>query len=251
MIKKGIWVVVIFLIFIIVTISIYFYVEEEGYYIIALGDSLAHGTTPYRKQDASFADFVAAHYQEKGLLTFFTKEFTKPGHRSNDLMKDIKLNRYIKVDSNKLYLKTAIYNADIIMISIGANDLFRKLGIKSVADVPNLANIERLIDDIIVDLDELFLEIANLSSGHVFVIGYYDPIARFNLKLSESELNPIIYANKELARLANAHGMHFIDIYDLFRSNPEFLPNRFNIHPSLEGYQAIADKIINHKSLLN
>ena len=38
--------------------------------------------------------------------------------------------------------------------------------------------------------------------------------------------------------------MTYVEISTLFKENPQFLPNENDIHPSKEGYKAIAGEII-------
>jgi len=37
--------------------------------------------------------------------------------------------------------------------------------------------------------------------------------------------------------------MQYIDVFDLFKEN-NYLPNSKDIHPSIEGYEAISEEII-------
>ena len=53
----------------------------------------------------------------------------------------------------------------------------------------------------------------------------------------------IKFANKKLQELCDEYDMQFVDIFDLFKDNP-YLPNPTDIHPSIEGYEAISKEII-------
>lgn len=230
--------------------SVMFYSNHPKYRIVALGDSLAFGRDAYRKNGKSFTDYVAQHYQKNHKLENFNKKFAVSGYRITDLLTDINNNKYYYQNKKKVYIKSTIHNSDIILISIGANDMFYKLGINNLStDIDKITNINMFIDDIIVEMDSLFEEITKLNKHNIYIINYYDPVIRFKMKILNNNQDPFLYANQELKKLCSVYKINYIDVYRLFIDNPSFLPNKFDIHPNDQGYRAMADLIINSNLL--
>jgi len=74
-------------------------------------------------------------------------------------------------------------------------------------------------------------------------IGYYNPIVD-NLD-KQTELTSIFnYLDVKLKALEKKHKIHYISIYEEFKQKPYYLPNPSHAFPSLEGYNYIANEII-------
>lgn len=244
---KKYWILVIVLALI---SGLILYSNKQKYRIVALGDSLAYGREAYQKNGSSFTDYVAEYYKDQNKLLNFNKKFAVSGYRISDLLSDINNNKYYYNKNEKVYIKNTIHNADIIMISIGANDMFYKLGVTSLTtNIDKITNINMFIDDIIVELDNLLNEITKLNNKSIYIINYYNPVARFGLEITNNNKDPFLYANQELKKLTNVYQIKYVDVYSLINNNPSYLSNKFDIHPSKKGYRAIAELIINSNTL--
>lgn len=233
---SGLAVVIIFIIYLITL--------DKKIYYIALGDSLALGQNPYNSTGYGYGDYVSNYLDQKELLDFYTKGFATSGQRVVDLIQDIEENRKIEVNDKSLGLKTALIKADVVTISIGANDLFTRMGINDMTfNLEHKDKAYNYIDEINENLDKLLKIIRIYCKEDIIIVGYYNPLAKLSSHYSR-ELEPLfLYINEKTKEIANHHHAYFIDIYDIFKENPEYLPNPLDIHPSSAGYEVIATLI--------
>lgn len=233
--------IIILLVFIIYLVTI-----DKKIYYIALGDSLALGQNPYGQIGYGYSDYIVNYLENNNLLEFHTKKFAISGYRTVDLINDINRNKKITVDGGKeLSIKNALIKADLITLSIGANDLFYKMGINDM--VFNLETKDKVygyIDEIIIEIDFLLEIIRKYCKEDIVIVGYYNPLSRLSLNYTR-ELEPIfLYANNKLEDIAVKHRAHFVNIYEIFLENSDYLPNPLDIHPSTLGYEVISTQII-------
>ena len=118
-----------FIITAIILLIIFFITRDRKVYYLSLGDSLAAGQTPNNTIEESYGDYIQEYLKDKEVLEFYTKDFSKSGYRSIDLLNDLKENKEIKVNGKNITIKNALIKADLVTVSIGANDLFYKLNI--------------------------------------------------------------------------------------------------------------------------
>lgn len=235
----------VILFIIVLIISIYVSNIDREVYYLSLGDSIAEGLDPYGKIGYGYSDYVKDYLKEKNVLEFYTKKFSKSEYRTTDLIKDIEDNIEIVVDDKKITIKNALMNADLITLSIGSNDLFYKLGINSYNfNIENTNALYEYIDQIMEDIERLIILMQKYCKEDIIVIGYYNPLSNKVSTLTR-KLEPIfIYANDKLKNLTQKYNLYFVDIYQIFKENPEYLPNPLDEHPSLLGYEVISKEII-------
>jgi len=239
----------------IVTMMIYITTIDKKIYYVALGDSLAIGQNPYGKVGYGYSDYVSNYLERNELLEFYTKDFAKSGYRTSDLYKDIENNKEIKSTNNKiLSIKNALIKADILTLSIGANDLFYKIGMNDMEfNLDKKDEIYKYIDEVVKDIDKLLELVRKYCKEDIIMIGYYNPLSKISSHYTR-ELEPMfLYGNEQIRKIAYKHNAHYIDIYEIFMENPEYIPNPLDIHPSISGYEAIALQIINiiEKNIIN
>ena len=46
-------------------------------------------------------------------------------------------------------------------------------------------------------------------------------------------------------QVAKNNNCDYVDIYEIFKENPEYLPNPNDTHPNSSGYEVISSQIIN------
>lgn len=237
-----------------IPILIYLLTVNNKIYYVALGDSLAAGQNPYGQIAYSYADHVANELKSKNQLSFYTKKFAVSGYRTTDLLNDINNNKKIMVDGAEITIKQALTKADVITLSIGANDLFYKMGINNL-DMAYYSEIDlkKYVDQVINDVNKLIMTIKKYCNEDIILIGYYNPLWHMR-KSYAKELDPVfVYANNKMKELSKKHDTYYVDIHHIFEKNQQFLPNPLDIHPSGSGYAAISDRIIKiiNKNVMN
>ena len=91
------------------------------------------------------------------------------------------------------------------------------------------------------DVESLFKLVREYCKEDIIVVGYYTPFEEHEKIDRMDEI--IKFANKKLEELCNEYNMQFVDVFDLFKQN-EYLPHPNDIHPSVEGYEAMSKEII-------
>lgn len=233
-----------FLITAVILIAIFFLTRDKKIYYLSLGDSLAAGQTPYTTIDKSYGDYVSEYLKDKEVLEFYTKDFAKSGYRSIDLLNDLKDNKEIKVNGKKITIKHALIKADLVTLSIGSNDLFYKLNVGNEFDLNEFDDVYQYVDDAIDDVDKLLRELKKACKEQIMVFGFYNPFTNFSDSLA-TLVEPVIkYANEKMRYLTEKYEMTFVDVHDTFLANDDYLPSTLEIHPTKDGYKAMADKVI-------
>ncbi|MDD2377460.1 MAG: SGNH/GDSL hydrolase family protein [Bacilli bacterium] len=225
---------IIGLIIVVSIFLIYLTTTNKKTYYLSLGDSIAVGINAYGEKSYGYANQVRDYLKEKKDLETYVPDFAKEGYRTTDLINDIKNNREIMIDDKPKTLQNALIKTDITTVSIGLNDLLYYLTI----DYDHPYN---KVNEIMGDMKVLLELLKEYSKEQIIVLGYYNPLPKHQNKEEIEDI--IIYANQKLKILCNDYNVGYVDLYYLFEDN-DYLVNPNNIHPSNEGYRAIADKII-------
>ena len=159
----------------IILVIIFFITKDKKIYYLSLGDSLAAGQTPYNTKGKSYGDYVAKYLEDKGVLEFYTKDFSKNSYRSIDLLNDIKENRKIVIDDKKISIKHALIKADLVTVSIGMNDLFYKFNIGNEFNMETFNDTYTYIDEVVLDIDTMLYELRKACKEEIMVLGFYNP----------------------------------------------------------------------------
>ena len=77
------------------------------------------------------------------------------------------------------------------------------------------------------------------------VLGFYNHFTSFSSNLSNMVEPVIIYANNKMQELTKKYNMTYVDVHDMFLANESYLPSKFEIHPTKEGYKAMSKRVIN------
>jgi lysophospholipase L1-like esterase len=202
--------------------------NKKGLTIVALGDSLTRGTG-----DETGKGYVGGLIDEIKDKTKRPVQLTNlgiNGQRSDQLRKQVQ----------QTEVGRQIQKADIVLVTIGANDLFR--GGQGLTDynTKELADIEKKY---LVNLKFIFEQIRkNNSNANVFFVGLYNPF----IELDEGkEMSKVVrhwnYDSAEVS--ASFPKIVFVPTFDLFelKVNDYLYSDKF--HPNTKGYRLIAERV--------
>ncbi len=212
---------------------------------VSLGDSLAAGQTPYKdpngmpQYDQGYVDTIA------GLMTSHNYEVTITKKGKSGLVSD-ELKAMV-IDPN--FQETVIKDADIITITIGANDILRALDI-STFQLKEGANPTIILGNLHTNLNTILDEIKKENSDvKVYVMGYYNPFAQAISQLPTDKQQMLLSLLQNLNQsIQGSVALHagagqnvtFVPTSDVINANPfSFVPNPADIHLSVDGYQAV------------
>lgn len=223
--------------------------EESEIDYLAIGDSLAAGINEQGQLGKGYADFLAEMLNWEGALQSFNKGFSVPGYKTSDLLKDLKENpekliyNLNGLQEQSTHLKEEIEKAEIITISIGANDVLASLKKDSETNELNynLTNIITGVQSVGNNYKAIISTIKSSNpNAKIFVMGYYNPFP--SLENYETQLVLLVNMIDDTIRsVAVANDAYFVEVSNEIAANAEaYLPNPNNIHLSEAGYQAVA-----------
>lgn len=195
--------------------------------IVALGDSLTRGTGDI--EGKGYVGYVSDRLKEAGkeisLINLGIKGLTSP--QLAEQMKGKEILRQLG-------------QADVILMTIGGNDLF--LGGQTLSDVSE-ASIEGLEDSYLASLKTIIANIRAVNTeATVYLLGLYNPFSEFENGelLSDVVRGWNFKAAELLARDANTV---FVPTYDLFqlKINDYLFTDHF--HPNEKGYRLMAERV--------
>ena len=221
--------------------TIYYFNHTDKITYISIGDSLSVGIDSNGNTNYGYSNYLANYLKDKDLLKSYNNYFSTSGTRIIDLKNKLETNWTIKKDSKSLSLKKSLREAELVTLSVGKDDILTELTLSTVS-VENLSNkeITTIVDKTVNELDSLFKELRKYAKEDIIFIGFYNPLEEETLT-TERLYTYLITKTKELTKTYN---IEYLDIYNLFKKNKDYIDNPTNIYPTTEAYQMIATKII-------
>ncbi|MGG3449167.1 S-layer homology domain-containing protein [Domibacillus aminovorans] len=199
---------------------------KEDY--VALGDSIAAGQTPNKTIGTGYTDMIKAGLSEQDALGSYTKEYATSGDVSGTLVEKLK----------RADVKAAVQQAELVTISIGANDLLNLVKSGNL----NLGTASATLDQIKTNLASSIRTIQSLNpNAKVYVFGYYFPYPHMEEGEQKSNYQLAFSVfNGGLKTTTESTGAVFVEVDSYFK--PEYLPNKADVHPDEAGYKVFADQ---------
>ena len=221
--------------------TIYYFNHTDKITYISIGDSLSVGIDSNGNTNYGYSNYLANYLKDKDLLKSYNNYFSTSGTRIIDLKNKLEKNWTIKKDGKSLSLKKCLREAELVTLSVGMDDILTELTLSTVS-VENLSNkeITTIVDKTVNELDSLFKELRKYAKEDIIFIGFYNPLEEETL-IAERLYTYLITKTKNLCK---TYDIEYLDIYNLFKKNKDYIDNPTNIYPTTETYQMIATKII-------
>ena len=235
--KKILCLLIIF----ILVYTIYYFNHTDKITYVSIGDSLSVGIDSNGNTNYGYSNYLSNYLKDKNLLKSYNNYFSTSGTRIVDLENKLETNWTIKKDGKSLSLKKCLREADLVTLSVGMDDILTSLTLSTVS-VENLSNkeITTIVEKTIKELDTLFKELRKYAKEDIIFIGFYNPLEEETL-IIERLYTYLITKTKTLCK---TYDIEYLDIYNLFKKNKNYIDNPTNIYPTTEVYQMIATKII-------
>jgi lysophospholipase L1-like esterase len=197
--------------------------------VLVLGDSLSHGTGD--PTGRGYAADVAASLSRRGPVQ--TVNLAVAGAESSDL-------RRLVEGAN---VRSLAASADLILLSIGGNDLSHSLG-SAGAPAEALSGVTAARARFAANLRAILAELrAANPSAPIRVLGLYQPFGGEGREVRIGASVVLAWDSLIVETALADSNAATVPIFDLFQARADRLASdRF--HPNREGYRAIADRVI-------
>lgn len=201
--------------------------------IVAIGDSLTQGVGDETESGGYVG--ILNHTFEDHNMNIKIENFGKKGNRSDQLLK--------RLENEKI--SSSVKEADIVLITIGANDIMNV--VKN--NFTNLT-IEPFQEERIEYMERLrtiFTKIMELNpDAQIYLIGFYNPFERY---FSDIEQLGMIMENwNEAGKTVTEEfdQVYFIPTEDLFKNSQIELLAEDYFHPNTSGYKLMAERVLDY-----
>ncbi|WP_426450600.1 S-layer homology domain-containing protein [Paenibacillus sp. S-38] len=214
----------------------------------ALGDSLAAGMTPTGGLGLGYPDFIAQELTKQGQLAYplTDKRYATPGYTSGDVLSDLKrsVTRSVYGQPGQGSIADTVRSANLITLNAGANDLLA--ADKITGGTLGGTQVNQLLASIGSNIGSTLDQIKELNpNASVFVMGYYNPYPHGTEQEKQRAQVLIEALNQVIKDVAEKRGAKFVATMNAIAVNAaQNLPIATNIHPSTEGYIAIAAEFL-------
>lgn len=191
---------------------IYNLTEDNNLSCLSIGDTIADN--PYLKNN--------------NLITQYNNNYINKDYRIVDLVNIIKYNKEIEIENKPVSIHRLLKNTDILIISIGMNDIYYKLN-------SDTKSIYTYINDMVNNMEKLYDEINRYSYKKVIVLGYY------NINNKNNDI--FTYLNYKMKRITEKYNYQYIELNNIFKNNPNYLQKNTHFELNNQGYNEI-NKII-------
>ncbi|WP_428912238.1 SGNH/GDSL hydrolase family protein [Niallia sp. Krafla_26] len=199
--------------------------------IVSIGDSLTEGIGDETESGGYVG--ILNHTFEDNQLNIRIENYGKKGNRTDQLLK--------RLDQKEI--ASTIKKADIVLITIGANDIM-----KVVKD--NFLNLtmepfNREIDGYQERLSAIFHKMKELNPDvHIYLIGFYNPFEQYFGNIEDLGVIATNWNEAGKAVTEEFEHVSYIPIADLFVPSDTELLADDQFHPNTAGYHRMAQRIL-------
>ena len=210
--KKIIYLLFLFL-FIFMCYLIYELTDNDNLTCLVIGDSIADNI----------------YLRENKKINNYNNQFISKDYRMIDLLHIIKYNEEINYQNKTISIHQLLKQSDIVIISIGMNDIYAKL-----EDDPK--NMYTYLNEMVNNMELILDEISRYKNAKIIVLGYYNIFDKKN--------DLFIYINYKIKRITEKHDYIYIDTNKNLNNNQKYLLKNNQFYLNDHGYQEINELIV-------
>ncbi|NYV68199.1 GDSL family lipase [Bacillus obstructivus] len=207
--------------------------DNQHLNITALGDSLTRGTGD--PEGKGYIGYMIDELKDKTKQKILLTNSAIKGQTSSQLLNQL----------GQTEIQRQIKNADLILLTIGGNDLFQ--GGEALLELNGEMDVQSE-KPYLKNLKQIYTKLRSLNKhATIFHIGLYNPFIEMEESKQTSEyVRQWNFASAELA--ANYQKIVYVPTFDLFELNVNDYLFSDKFHPNEAGYQLIGERVA---SLIN
>ncbi|MEH7251884.1 SGNH/GDSL hydrolase family protein [Neobacillus niacini] len=201
--------------------------------IVAIGDSLTEGVGDESK-NGGYVGILNNTFEDNN-LNITVDNFGKKGNRSDQLLKRLE----------KKDIVAAIEKADIVLVTIGANDIMKVLKSNFMNVTMDLFEEEKVeyskrLTAIMDKINEINPE------TQVYLIGFYNPFERHFGEIKELSMIIDNWNDTGKSLTEEYENVRYIPTIDLFSHSTIDLLADDEFHPNIIGYKRMAQRVLEY-----
>ena len=191
---------------------IYNVTEKKEKYILAIGDEIANVVELSSNENIKY-----------------NNDFINEDYRISDISNILKYNKEITKDNKTISIHMLLKKADIVIISIGMNDIYYKLN-------DDVKDIYTYINNMLETYEEVLDEISRYDYQNVYILGYY------NIASKNDDL--FVYTNYKLKNIVKKYGYKYIELNNILHNNSKYYQKSNDFGLNKAGYEQILKLIV-------
>lgn len=210
----------------------FFFTNELN--IVALGDSLTQGVGDPTNEGGYIGILDRMINKDDETIVQFIN-YGKRGSRTNQLLN--------LIDEDEI--KEDIKQADIILITIGANDIMQVFK----ENFTNLTLTPFVTEEVEYEirLKNIFTKLRQTNkNAQIYLLGFYNPFGQYFEEIEELDLIVSNWNDIGKNMTESLKEIQFIPIKDLFEDDTNTLLADDFFHPNYEGYRNMAERVLHH-----
>ncbi len=199
--------------------------------IVSIGDSLTQGVGDIKELGGYIPYLKEKLESQKDIRTADFINFGIKGNRSDQLLK--------RLDQSKV--QTAIQNADIVIITIGGNDVMKvfKQNLTHLK-METFLQEEKYYRERLTNIIETVSTYNNQAT--IILMGIYNPFMRWFADIKEMDQIISTWNDTSSQVVEEFEQAYFVPVADIFNNYEEDLLYTDYFHPNNKGYELIADR---------
>jgi lysophospholipase L1-like esterase len=205
--------------------------------ITAIGDSLTKGTG-----DATGDGYV------KQVVAMLKEKYPVPVKLNNNLaLNGLRADQLVQLLKNDKGYRYSLSQANLILFTIGGNDLFQIASGESASESSGELNLAKLKAELPLGIERLKLVLQQINeinpNAQVVYTGLYNPF--YDVKdLREGSLEVQEWNEQAYALIHSYPNMTLVPTFDLFERTLSRYISSDHFHPNHDGYTQIAIRIV-------
>ncbi|SHM64598.1 GDSL-type esterase/lipase family protein [Gracilibacillus kekensis] len=207
---------------------------KKDTHIVAIGDSLTQGVGD-ETNNQGYVGILEDRLNEQDYDVTFDN-FGKRGNRTDHLLKRLK---------DDPEITESLEEADMVLITIGANDIMQimKDNFMNLTEEPFMKEREPYGDR----LSEIFEYILSVNEEtDIYLLGFFNPFEKYFGDIKALEQILTRWSNTSLEVTNQYEQVNYIPMQDIYQNETENVFAEDHFHPNSKGYELIAERVITY-----